>query len=235
VSTLFVVPARGGSKGLVNKNLRKLAGKSLTFWALDFARKYKTLNPRNDVCLSSDSDRILNESRFFSDCIKLRRPAAISSDTAIDVDVLRHAISSAQELTGKEYQFIVMLQPTAPSRRHQTFAPALGDHISGRFGATATWSVSIVPEKFRTEKLISEPTEFGGFQVQRRRSFPPRRQDLALEYFRNGEFYILSASALEDSYLVGSKLHCVVTTDCPVNIDSEQDLLMARRLLSRRM
>lgn len=231
MTILFVVPARGGSKGIPKKNLRRIAGYSLTSWALKFASKYSDLHFQTDVCLSSDSKEILDEANKFQRVIKVNRPAIYASDTASDSEVLQHAYSFCSNRTKINYDYVVMLQPTAPSRSHATFGPALLNHISSQGSYTATWSVSTLHDKFRSEKVIKLSDSSSEFILQRKRTFPPRRQDLDLEYYRNGEFYILDSSTLEDPYLIGQRLNCVVTNENPANIDTLEDLWLARRQL----
>lgn len=230
MSILFVVPARGGSKGIPNKNLRLIHGKSLTWWALDFSTKVSNQLKGSIVCISSDSKSLLAESRGFSNILPVRRPDSISGDTATDQEVLLHALKTAEESLSTVFDYVVMLQPTAPGRSIEEFRAALTQHLSRRNGATATWSVSLVPEKYRSEKLIRRAAQGGGFYLEKSRSAPPRRQDLEEEFYRNGDFYILDRSALQDPYLVGLQLECWLSFEQSVNIDDFSDLKRARKV-----
>ncbi len=231
MTILFVVPARGGSKGIPKKNLRKISGYSLTRWALTFACKYTEQEIQTDVCLSSDSAEILNEANSFHGVIKINRPVELASDTATDADVLMHAYNFCSNQTQVNYEYVVMLQPSAPSRSHVTFGPALLNHVSRQGGFTATWSVSSVPEKYRSEKVIKISNSRREFILERKRSYPPRRQDLDFEFYRNGEFYILDSATLKDPFLIGKSLNCVVTNENPSNIDTFEDLRSSRKQL----
>ena len=86
---LVVIPARGGSIGIPNKNLRKIHGKSLVSWAVVFANKLPNVD---SICVSSDSEAILNESRDNGDCILDRRPDLLSGPAISDSNVLNHVL-----------------------------------------------------------------------------------------------------------------------------------------------
>jgi len=133
-TTLFVVPARGGSKGIPNKNLREIHGKSLTEWALIVACKF--LGAR--VALTSDSEEILAIADGKPSITAIKRPEELSKDTSTDQEALSHALHHVEETLDSRFETIVMLQPTAPSRSVQLVQKALEIMFSegqAQFGA----------------------------------------------------------------------------------------------------
>lgn len=105
---LGVIPARGGSKRLPNKNIIDLGGKPLLAWTVEAARRSDVLSK---LVVSSEDDEILSVARKLS-VATVVRPAELATDEATSVSVLKHALSAVHEL----FDFVVLLQPTSPFR-----------------------------------------------------------------------------------------------------------------------
>ena len=103
-----LIPARGGSKGLKNKNLKKINGKTLTELAINFAINSKYFNK---IILSSDSKKILNHSK--KNIILHKRNRVLSSDKSSVVDTVKEVIFK-YNLTS--YDFMFILEPSSPLR-----------------------------------------------------------------------------------------------------------------------
>ncbi len=102
------IPARGGSKGLKNKNLKKFASKPLVYWSIAQAKKTKFIN---DIYLSSDSEKILNLGRQNNINI-IKRPKSISQDSSTTEMSILHFLKKIKIF----YKYIILLQPTSPLR-----------------------------------------------------------------------------------------------------------------------
>ena len=110
--TLFVITARGGSKGLPGKNIRNLCGKPLIAYSIDIARAFVS---DEDICVSTDSPEIIEAVEKYGLKVPFVRPAELATDTASSNDVLVHAVNFFAN-QGKEYKRLVLLQPTSPLR-----------------------------------------------------------------------------------------------------------------------
>lgn len=224
-TTLFVVPARGGSKGIPNKNLREIHGKSLAEWALIVARQFGGAR----VALSSDSDEILAVADRYPGVIGIKRPDEISKDTSTDQEALSHALHYVESTQGLRLETIVMLQPTAPSRSVQLVQKALEIMFSEE--ASAVWSVDEVDLKVHARKQLTLE-DSGELRLAISSRVPLRRQDLSMTYVRNGECYALSRDVvLGDPLLLGPNARMVLSQPGGVNIDTPQDLIRAEEKL----
>ena len=105
-SVLAIIPARGGSKRCPGKNLRLFRGKSLIEWAYEAARASKYI----DHVYCSTEDAEIKAHALAIGCLVIDRPAELANDTAMNEDVLRHAL----EL--RPHDWVVLLQPTSPLR-----------------------------------------------------------------------------------------------------------------------
>ena len=119
---LAVIPARGGSKGLPDKNILPLFEKPLISWTIEAALKSKYI----DRCIvSTDSDAIaVIANRFGAEVPYLRRKNLAEDESSTD-DVLIHVIKSLKE----EFDILILLQPTSPLRTERDIDGALNNFL----------------------------------------------------------------------------------------------------------
>lgn len=110
---LGVIPARGGSKRLPNKNIRVLAGKPLIAWTIEAAQKAKGLT---DYLVSSDALPILDAAKNYGAPVPFTRPAELATDTVRNIEVVAHALKFMEAEKQIVYDIIILLQPTSPIR-----------------------------------------------------------------------------------------------------------------------
>lgn len=110
---LAVVPARSGSKGLPNKNIRPLAGLPLFVHSLHCAQMARRLHR---TIVSTDGADIGELARKYGADVPFERPHALSGDDIGLMPVLRHALDEVQRRSGTSYEFVVLLDPTSPFR-----------------------------------------------------------------------------------------------------------------------
>src|SRR4051812_31147267 len=104
---LYIIPARGGSKGLPGKNVKILRDKPLIHYSIEVAL---ALTAEENICVTTDDDEIIAVAQQTGIKIPFKRPAQLATDTAAMQDVLRHAINF-YELNNHSYDVIVLLQP----------------------------------------------------------------------------------------------------------------------------
>ena len=225
---LIVVPARGGSKGIPNKNLKKVCGESLTARAIRFGL---SLNISATVMVTSDSEKILNEANRAGAHILRKRPSELAGDLVSDVPVLRDALFYAEEKKAKKFEILAMLQPTSPIRCVNYFLENY--HLIHQKDYSAIWSVDEVSKTFHPFKvLLSDANGVGRYAHPEGHKIVARQQ-LGAAYARNGVLYLVKRDTLIESGLMGEELFCSVTPFNTVNIDTIKDLNKARRMLSR--
>ena len=112
MKSLFLITARGGSKGIPHKNIKPLNGKPLIYYAIDVARQFVE---DEDICVSTDGDDIIKTVEDYNLKVLFKRPAELASDTAGSDEVILHAVQYYEAL-GRLYDNIVLLQPTSPFR-----------------------------------------------------------------------------------------------------------------------
>ena len=117
MNVLGVIPARGGSKGISNKNLALLGGRPLLAYTADAVKESKLLTR---TIVSTDDARIADCARSLGLDVPFMRPSALAGDDVPMLPVVQHAVA-ALEADGFAADAVVLLQPTSPLRR--------GEHI----------------------------------------------------------------------------------------------------------
>jgi N-acylneuraminate cytidylyltransferase/CMP-N,N'-diacetyllegionaminic acid synthase len=110
---LCTICARGGSKGVKNKNIRELCGKPLIAHSIEQARASGLFEL---IAVSSDSPEILDAARQAGADLLIERPAMMATDTAAKVPAIRHCVQSAEAQSGQRYDTLVDLDATSPLR-----------------------------------------------------------------------------------------------------------------------
>ncbi len=185
---LFLIPARGGSKGIPGKNTKLLNGKPLIAYAIDAAR---TFVPDTQICVSSDSPEIIKSVRDMDIEVPFVRPAELSDDKAGMQGVMIHALNHYAR-QGIYYNKIVLLQPTSPFRlpRHikeayQLYEENLEMVVSVKEAESNPYYVHFKENKSGfLEKLL--PGSFNSRQV------------VPKVYEYNGAIYIINATAIRE-------------------------------------
>ena len=222
-----VIPARGGSKGLPGKNLKRLGALSLIGHAVASAREARMLTR---YVVSTDSAEIADEARRHGAEAPFLRPAELASDHAGMVPVLQHAVRWLESVAGVRPDFVVTLQPTSPFRTGAEIDSTIGRVIeTGADSAQTLVEASYHPffmktlDGDRTIALFADGKKY------------VRRQDAPAVYQPSGAVYVTRYPLLmEEGQVLGHDNRGIVMPfEASVNIDTEWDFLLAELLLAR--
>lgn len=222
MKVLYLIPARGGSKGIPHKNIKPLNGKPLILYSVQIAQQ---LADNNDICVSTDDIEI---KKVVEDCglkVPFLRPDYLASDTASTSDVIIHAINYYAE-KGIEYDVVVLLQPTSPLRTVQNVKDCLTLYTSDLD------MVTTVKESNVSAVLCCENNE--GYLEKIIESGNIRRQDAKKLYEYNGAVYVINAKTVKEKGLCGlTKIKkCVMPEENSVDIDTILDFHFCEMLLN---
>jgi CMP-N,N'-diacetyllegionaminic acid synthase len=211
VNVLGVVPARSGSKGIPDKNLRTLAGKPLLAYV---AKAVEEANVIDRLVLTTDSESIAQLGRDYGFEVPFLRPASLAADDTPMLDTVQHAVEEL-EIAGWRADIIVLLQPTSPLRKAKHIADAVGALVEDRADSIA--SVVAIPDKFSPQKAMK--VEDGRLRFwSEQGSKITRRQQLQPTYVREGTVYACLYDVLMNmNTLYGPK--CI-----PLPLDPEESL-----------
>lgn len=222
---LYIIPARGGSKGIPYKNIKLLLGKPLICYSIDVAR---ALTSDANICVSTDDDQIINVVEDYGLKVPFRRPSILATDTATTNDVLLHAIVYYESI-GIKYDVIVLLQPTSPLRSVKQLRNALDI-----FHIDLDMVVS-VKESHAASVLCND--NFDGYLEMSLNKLSERRQNLNGYYEYNGSIYIINVERLKELSLGGliRKRKFLMDEMCSIDIDNEFDWMLAEFILNKKM
>ena len=226
-SVLALVPARGGSKGVANKNLRPLAGRSLLEYV---ARAAVASGAIDRIVLSTDSPAIADEGRRVGIEVPFMRPAELAGDETPMLPVIEHAVGALAS-EGWTPDIIVLLQPTSPLRT--------GAHIRSAVAALRESNADSVVTVLELPRHLSPDYVM---RVEEGRLVPflaegarvTRRQDARPAFVREGTVYAFWRRTLEEqgSIYGGDCRPLLVAARESLSIDTPDDWAEAERRLA---
>jgi len=223
---LGIVPARGGSRRMPGKNLAEVGGRTLVRRALDAAVASGRLDP---VVLSSDDPAILAEATGVSAVRALPRPAELATDTALAIDVVRHALAEL-EAEGDRFGAVAIVQPTSPLTAPEDIAAAVD--LLERTGAESAATVVRLDHAVHPLKLKRlEGDRLVPFLEDD--AMRPEHQLPAL-WVRNGAVYVTRRDVVERGLLITSDCRAhVMPRERSVDVNEAIDLAFAEFLEQR--
>ena len=225
---LAVVPARGGSKGVPRKNLRKVSGKSLIAWTAEVCRQLPWIDR---AILSTDDEEIAAEGRRCGLEVPFMRPGELAGDDAKSNDMWQHCWLTC-ERTDQRYDVSLLLEPTSPLRAPGDVEETFDLLVSS--GAKAAATVSRTPSSFTPHKtLLLSPGNRIAFYHDDGASFS-LRQNIPPYYHRNGVCYaVRRETLLGKGHIIEDDCVALEISHPLVNIDTESDLEFAEFLIER--
>jgi len=217
IQTLIVVPARSGSKGIGDKNIKLLGGKPLLAWTIEAIQAAKLENVL--PIISTDSEKYAELSRSLGLAAPFLRPEALSIDSASSVDMLLHALDWFVDAYGYLPEQVMMLQPTSPFRSAKIIQQALT-----MMAATQVDSVIGCKEIYRDLTTLFE--EKNGYLVALNPgdNSRARRQDVKPLLTPNGCMYLCKSSFIQERRRFYSENTLPLLTDEFANIDIDTDV-----------
>ncbi len=221
---LFIIPARGGSKGIPGKNLKRIAGKTLIEHAYDCAKA--ATHPLTTV-LSSDDARILEHGETLGMELVVR-PEHLASDRAKVTDAILHCLYEMENRKKCRYEIVILLQATSPIRSGKDL-----DTVIGLFEDDAVENViSVVCSnemhparmyRLEEEKLVPLEAKYES----------ANRQEINPVYYRNGCFYAVRRKVLveQKTLMSKNKTPYIMPWSQLCNIDEPVDLIVAEALM----
>ena len=218
--------ARGGSKGIKNKNLKKIKSKSLVAISGRLLNKIRIIDK---AIISTDSKKIANEAKRNYLLHLFNRPRNLSGDRVSDFRVMHHGLRFMEKLDKTKYEITLMIQPTSPMRNKSIILKCISKAAKPK--VSSCWTVNQINHKFHPYKqLILKDNSLNYFDKKGKKIIA--RQQLKPTYFRNGICYaVRRKTILKDKNLIGKNAKAIILKKKIVNIDSYSDLNLARKLI----
>ena len=220
-SILAIIPARGGSKGLPNKNILKVMNKPLIAWTIEESLKSKYID---NVVVSTDDQNIANISKKYDIEKIILRPSHLATDSASTAAVLKYEIN----LIKKNFDLLILLQPTSPLRTVKDIDNAI-EMIDGH----NTSSLVSVSENKHPIEWIVELNKKNMIKNSSILNSLKIRQDSSNFYRLNGGIYISYVKEFlkNNSFFTNNTLAFIMPEHRSIDIDDKHDFKIASLLM----
>lgn len=227
---LAIIPARGGSKGLPGKNIKELCGKPLIAWSIEVGLKSKYLD---EVVVSTDYQNIADIAKEYGASVPFLRPDNLASDTATSFDAVKHTIDYYKNELNREFDYIVLLEPTSPLRVSDDIDKA----IEQLFISEANSIVGISKTEDQNPAFLvlkNEKKYISGYQNKDMQVL--RRQDISDVYFFEGTIYISKTNILLDkkTFYHENTIGYEVPKYKSLEIDDIDDFIMVEAIMKHK-
>lgn len=229
MKVLYLITARGGSKGIPGKNTKPLNGKPLIYYTLEVARQ---LSNDKLICVSTDSEEIANTVKQSGLEVPFIRPAHLATDTAGSDGVIEHALTF-YESQNIHPDVLVLLQPTSPFRNAEHVKEALK-----LFTGNEDMVVAVKESKANPYFTLLEENTDG--YLEKSKKLPQaitRRQDSPPVYEINGAIYIINVKAFKQlkSLAKFTKLKkYIMSQEASLDLDTLLDWKLAELILNEK-
>ena len=231
MNILAIIPARSGSKSVPHKNIRDICGKPMIAYSIEHGLKSKYINR---VIVSTDSEQYADIARNYGAEVPFIRPAEYATDTSLDIDVFRHALSYLKDNEGYEADIVVQLRPTYPIRRIEDIDRMIEICMQDE-NIDSVRSMSLATEI--PYKMWVEVEPGGGFMVKPLIDSIPEcynmpRQQLPTVYYQNACIDVLRPRVIfEMNSMSGNVIMGYKMTE-NFDIDTEEEFIRAREYLA---
>jgi CMP-N,N'-diacetyllegionaminic acid synthase len=229
MKVLFIIPARGGSKGLPGKNIKLLNNKPLIAYSIEAALSAAAQIGDSEVVVSTDSESIAKIAKDFGAKVPFIRPEELSNDTAASIDVMLHALQ-IMEQEHQQFEHICMVEPTSPQRDGQDLYQAYLKLIH----EPEAESIVGVSKTEGGHPLFLTHLKNGFLDPYANKSYKVyRRQEIDEVYFFEGSMYISKVNALKKrkSFYHEKTLGYEMPKWKAFEIDDATDFLIIERLI----
>lgn len=225
---LAVILARSGSKRLPNKNIKELCGKPLMAWSIEAGLQSQYLD---EVVVSTDSLHYSKIAQYYGAKAPFLRPSNVSLDTSSSFDSIAHTINFYKQEYNREFDFIVLLQPTSPLRDAPLIDGMCRWMVDNNIASGI--SVSICEHPPLWSNMLPNDKSMSDF-------FHPdvigkRSQELPIYYRINGVLYMAKTSSFfKNQGFISSKTYAYeIPQKYAIDIDTELDFDYAEFMIKK--
>ncbi|WP_367606911.1 hypothetical protein [Legionella sp. W05-934-2] len=222
-----LIPLRGGSKSIKNKNLALLGGKPLLAWPIETAQAIPEIDK---IIVSTDNDAIKRASESYGAEVH-DRPAHLATDEAVVADVIRYTHKTLMEI-GETYDYMILLEATSPFRDKHVIQTCLKRLEEEDLDSIATFNeAEINPHRtWEITEGIPQPFIKGAIPWLSRQKLPKAFQ-------LNGAMYAFNLKTFPKdgpNVLYGKMGAEIINSDSVIDIDTKKDLVIANAILDTR-
>lgn len=226
---LCIIPARSGSKGIKNKNIKKLGGQPLIAWPIKAALKSRYLDM---VLVSTDSLKISKIAKKFGAEVPFLRPKKLANDTATSIDAIKHAIKFLYK-NSFSFDYVLCLESTSPLTSANDIDNAINILTKNHSKVNSVVSVSHCSSQHPEYLFFKKNNNLLKRYLNKKKY--SRRQDLEKYYFIDGSLYLSKVSSLfsNNSFITKKTIAFIMPKYKSFEIDDDIDLLIYKSLIKK--
>ena len=224
-TTLYIIPARGGSKGIPGKNIKMIAGHPLLHYSLEVARE---LAPDSHVILSTDDDAIRAVAEAEGLEVGYMRPASLGGDNVGSREVILDVMDYADR-EGICYDKVVLLQPTSPLRTVDDVRACLA-----LYSSDVDMVVSVTEAACNPYYDCFETDSDGCLHVSKGDGLIIRRQDAPKAWQYNGAVYVINPRSIRERGLgqFSRRIPYVMPRERSLDLDTPLDWMVLEHVMN---
>ena len=224
---ICVITARSGSKGLKNKNIRKLKGLPLLAHTIIAAKKSKMLNR---IILSTDSKLYAKIGLNFGAEVPFIRPKKLATAKAHHPEVVNHALKFVEKKDRTKFDYVVMLQPTSPYRKSKHINGAIKKFLNEENDSLISIKKQDYPPWWMFALRGNKLRQF--LKFKNKNVFNLERQEFPILFRPNGAIYISKRGVMDGGNLINPKScgYYVMNEKDSIDIDNLIDLKVAESI-----
>ena len=228
---LCTICARGGSKGVKNKNIKHINGKPLIAYTIEQAKASKLFDY---IVISTDSDEIASIAKEYGAEVFFKRSAEMASDTAGKLDVIRDAFVRSEEHYDKKYDYLIDLDATAPLRDTDDIVNSFKQFLKDNNDNLIT----AMPSRRSPYFNLVEQDKSGKVYLSKKLDDTiVRRQDAPKSYDMNASLYIWKRDTIlnEKTLFLNKTGLYVMPEERSIDIDTELDYKFVEFLMKEKI
>lgn len=225
---LAVIPARSGSKGVKDKNIKNLGNKPLMAYTIEACHRAQIFD---EIVVSTDDEKYAKVAKDYGASVPFLRPKELASDEAATNDVMLHVLNEMR-VQGKNFDYVILLQPTSPLRNESHILDSVNILTKQRADSVISICKAEYPS-YLTVKLMQN----GELKTKFLDKKQIRRQDEVQEYRINGAIYLTSTHFfLENKSFYGGKVFPLIMEEKDsIDIDEEYQFQLAEFYLKNKL
>ncbi len=229
MTPLYIITARGGSKGIPKKNIKLLGGKPLIVYSIDVARAAQAFTG-GYILLSTDSEEIADVARANGLQVDYMRPASLGADNTGSREVMLDAMEWAEN-HGITFDCVVLLQPTSPFRTVEDVLKAIELYSSDIDMVT-----SVTEARSNPYYTLFENDADGYMTICKGHGQYRRRQDIPSVMEQNGAVYVINPKSLKATELgqFSKRVPMMMPRERSLDLDTPVDWATAEVIMSQK-
>lgn len=228
MNILAIIPARSGSKSVIDKNIRIMGGKPMLAHSIMHAQKSKHINR---ILVSTDSEKYATIAREYGAEVPFIRPAEYATDTSLDIDVFGHALCWLRDNENYKADIVVQLRPTYPIRNVEDIDNMI-EMLMNHPEADSVRSIGPAKEVAYKMWRMEEGGELHPLLSDIPEAYNMPRQQLPKIYYQNACIDVMRADIITEQHTMSGSHILGYPMEQNFDIDTEEEFARADQVLS---